>query len=183
MKKGSIKVVSTSLFEPDKGAVFADFEKGDQAYRTLLWRIWDRGKPCIAYCMLNPSTADHEFNDATVERCERRAKMLRFGKMLVVNLFALRSKRRDNLLTHPEPTGGSHNDQAILKAAQEANVVVLAWGTYGTIKGRDQQVIQLLRKNGMGWKLRHLGLTSDGHPGHPLYVSYETPLFNFKIKA
>jgi len=35
----------------------------DRRYRYRLWRRWDRSRPAIAFCMLNPSTADARRDD------------------------------------------------------------------------------------------------------------------------
>ena len=53
------------------GAVFSDCQR----YRYRLWRTWDSSKKPLVMVMLNPSIADAEQNDPTVERCQRRAFM------------------------------------------------------------------------------------------------------------
>ena len=69
------------------------FQKGDAAseavysdclaYRYSLTRIWDRAGPRLLYIMLNPSKATERQNDPTVERCERRARVLGYGAIRV----------------------------------------------------------------------------------------------------
>ncbi|MEJ0097308.1 MAG: DUF1643 domain-containing protein [Bauldia sp.] len=49
-------------------------------YRYRLDREWDSARPPMFFGMLNPSTADRETNDATIERCERRAVQLASGR-------------------------------------------------------------------------------------------------------
>ena len=48
--------------------------------------------------------------------------------------------------------------------AEDAGVIVAAWGANGTHRGRDADVRKLLPS------LHCLALTQGGHPGHPLYL-------------
>jgi hypothetical protein len=143
-----------------------------QAYRYRLWRIWDHREPLMAFCMLNPSTADAETNDPTVERCQRRAMAAGYGGLVVVNLFALRSTDPDALYHHHDPVGLG-NDHIILGVAREAKAFVCGWGTHAdkVSPGRAQSVLEMLQ--GEGVVPHALGLTKDGHPRHPLYLPYD----------
>src|ERR1051326_5628436 len=85
-------------------------------FRYRLWRHWTPGMPPLVFVMLNPSTADAEKNDPTVERCERRAKAGGFGGGEVVNLFALRSTDPKALYSAADPIG-PENDKVIATAA------------------------------------------------------------------
>ena len=58
-------------------------------YRYRLWRIWDESRKPLVMVMLNPSMANADQNDPTVERCQRRALKMGFGGLRVVNIFAL----------------------------------------------------------------------------------------------
>lgn len=156
---------STSLFE-DTGATFSPCRR----YRYRLWRIWDESARKAVFVMLNPSTADEVENDPTVERCERRAREMGFGGLVVVNLFALRSTDPEALYGHPDPVGPD-NDIVIIRAAQAAGIVICAWGGHGKLNGRDEHVKQMLRR--IGAPLHYLKLNKDGSPGHPLYIGYD----------
>jgi hypothetical protein len=85
----------TDLFSPQApgGATFSPCAR----YRYRLWRDWDATKPALTFVMLNPSTADEVTNDATIERCQRRAIEGGFGRLNVVNIFAYRSTDPDVL--------------------------------------------------------------------------------------
>jgi hypothetical protein len=123
--------------------------------------------------MLNPSTADETKNDPTVERCERRARSLGYGGLLVANIFALRSTDPRALYSHASPVGRA-NDAAIVAMAREAAHVVCAWGVHGALAGRGRAVAALLERQSVG--LHALGVTREGHPRHPLYLPYAAPL-------
>lgn len=140
------------------------------AYRYTLWRKWEPREKSLCFVMLNPSTADAEKNDPTVERCERRARQLGFGGLLVVNLFALRSTDPAALYTHVDPVG-PENDNIIRAAAQLGGQVVCGWGGHGRLRDRGTHVLAAIRS--VGVTPYALEFNSDGTPRHPLYVSYD----------
>lgn len=151
----------------ESGAHFSD----DLKYRYSLWRVWEPKKAIVCFLMLNPSTADCIKNDPTVERCERRARMMGFGGMFVVNVFAYRATDPQVMRAQKDPVGPD-NDKNILQHARAASLVICAWGNHGEFKDRYTQVLGMLRTNGI--KLHHLGLTKAQQPRHPLYIPYET---------
>lgn len=141
-------------------------------YRYLLTRRWGDGPP-VLFVMLNPSTADAEFDDATARRCIGFASTWGYPAMEVVNLFALRAKDPLQLkLVRFDPVG-PENTRYIREAARRAGVIVAAWGAHGQLFGRDLAVLDLLRE-------RHavycLGKTALGFPRHPVRLSRATPL-------
>ena len=146
-------------------AIYSDCEK----YRYALTREWDEAGKKVLFVMLNPSTATEVQNDPTVERCERRARALGFGAFRVTNIFAWRDTDPRNMRAASDPTGPA-NDATILAGVDWADTVVAAWGTHGAHLGRGPFVTEMLRKSGQ--PLHSLGLTKDGHPKHPLYISY-----------
>ena len=150
----------------EAGAVFSDCER----YRYRLWRVWDFSKPRLCFVMLNPSTATHEVLDPTVSRCKKRAEMLGYGGMEVVNLFALRSTDPKVLYETDNPTG-TFNNHAIRDAANECAMVICGWGKHGSIDRRGIRVLNLLL-NFFHEKTHYLKINSDGSPAHPLYLPY-----------
>jgi hypothetical protein len=138
-------------------------------YRYRLWRAWGDGGRTILWVMLNPSTADHlGNNDPTIERCERRSVRWGYGRMEVVNLFALRSPYPAALRKADDPVGPG-NDRAIQRAARRADTVLCAWGALGGHLGRAGGVMALLAPK----PLLCLGRTGGGAPAHPLYLPYD----------
>lgn len=119
--------------------------------------------------MLNPSTANEAINDPTVERCERRARAMGFGRMDIINLFALRSTDPAGLYECPDPVG-PENDAAILAACRQSRAVVCAWGEHGKHENRSSVVRQLLADAGV--TTLALQVNQSGEPKHPLYVAY-----------
>lgn len=145
----------------NRGATFSPCK----LYRYRLWRYWTGGNGLLNFLMLNPSTADEMVNDATVERCQRRAEAMGFAGLVVTNLFAFRTTFPSEMEAAADPVGPD-NDAAILAAAREARMVICAWGEHGSHRGRAGHVRQLLA----GIKLHALRLNAGGQPAHPLYL-------------
>lgn len=148
------------------GAVLSD----DREYRYRLWRTWDVSKPTLAFVMLNPSTADESEDDPTIRRCLGYAKDWGYGKLVVGNLFALRSTDPDNLREHEQPVG-PENDAHLREICDDAEKVVAAWGANGTYQGRGREVTGMLEG-----ELYALDTTKDGQPVHPLYQPKDAEL-------
>lgn len=150
----------------------------DKRFRYKLWRWWDPTLPTCVFCLLNPSTADHQVDDPTVKRCVGFARRWGFGRVEVVNLFAWRATRPDDLPGVADPVG-EINDSLILASAKDPTVsrIVAGWGvgvgTWG-VNGRDGTVLKLLAEAGK--PVQCLGRTKDGSPRHPLYLASATKL-------
>ena len=138
------------------------------AYRYLLRRHWGSG-PTIGFVMLNPSTADADVDDPTIRRCLALARAWGAGTLEVGNLFALRATDPRKLREASDPVG-PENDTALVDLARRAHTLVAAWGTHGVLHSRDSWVRSLL----VDFDLRHLGLTKNGAPKHPLYLRADT---------
>lgn len=149
------------------GAWFSD----DRKYRYSLWRVWDAKKPMLCYCMLNPSTADENENDPTVERCQRRAQALGYGGMFVVNIFAYRSTDPKKLKKVRDPIG-SYNDAKLMDVFKECKTIICGWGKHGSLFDRGNYVLGLIRY-GARKEPHALKLNKDGSPAHPLYIGYD----------
>ena len=155
------------------------------AYRYRLDRRWDDGK-CVAFLMLNPSTADAEVDDPTIRRCVGFAQRWGYGRLIVVNLFALRSTDPRALARHTNPVG-VENDYHIIDAMREARECVCAWGcqqhlTTPKLKQRPESVLNMIRAHA---PTVCLGLRKDGAPRHPLMLGYgvERLLFHGRGQA
>lgn len=154
-----------------RGATFSPC----RAYRYQLWRTWSRRRP-VVFLMLNPSTADAQKNDPTVERCERRARAMGAGGVIVVNIFALRSTDPAALYRVADPVGPD-NDESIVHGctAWRPRAVICAWGKHGNLHRRGASVLAMLRAHGV--RPLCLALNGDGTPKHPLYVAYAAEPF------
>ena len=143
---------------------------GCEQYRYSLTRVWDSAAPRVMFVMLNPSTATEVQNDPTVERCERRARVLGFGGFRVTNIFAWRATDPRDMRAAADPIGPD-NDATLDEGADWADRIIAAWGIHGAHQDRGLAVAARLAQ---GTKpLYHLGLSKAGHPKHPLYLPYQ----------
>lgn len=101
-------------------------------YRYTLWREWIGGEGYAMFMGVNPSTADEIESDNTITREINYAKSWgcnaqRAGK---VELIRLRSTDPDEMKAASEPVGPD-NDKLLLAMANDARVIVAAWGKHG----------------------------------------------------
>jgi hypothetical protein len=142
-----------------------------ERYRYALTRTWEPGGTRLLYIMLNPSKATELANDPTIERCERRAKVLGYGAFRVCNLFALRETEPKRLRASKHPEGPDNYAQ-VSEALEWCDDVLCAWGVHGAHREQAKALMPLFQNSGK--PLLALGVTKEGHPRHPLYVSYKT---------
>lgn len=150
----------------------------DGKYRYSLWREWrdpaahddanwrwlgkdgagqlmGDPKSCM-FVMLNPSTADGEKDDPTIRRCVGFCKSFKYERLVVVNLFAYRTRSPSILkaLTHADDPVGWQNSEVVKEQAAEAGMIILAWGAHGGHLGQDETMLGWL--SGYEDKLRLL---------------------------
>lgn len=154
----------------------ADLDAGG-IYRYRLTRTWDRSQPQVTWVMLNPSTATADADDPTIRRVVGFSRRWGFGSAVVVNLFALRATRPEDLVASHCPVGPD-NDRAILEALSPTSEVVAAWGNHGRIpnplsgRPRWKEVLDLI--SGPSRAVRCLARTKQSQPRHPLYLPADT---------
>lgn len=132
-------------------------------YRYALTRRWASGD-AVLWVMLNPSTADAQRDDATIRRIVAYSRSWGFGAASVVNLYAYRATRPQDLFRADDPVGPDNDAQLIRAAAQHA-CIVAAWGAHA----RAERIAAVLALPGMH-RLAALALTASGQPRHPLYL-------------
>lgn len=141
--------------------------RGD--YRYSLTRVWDPTLPTITFVLLNPSTANAEQLDPTLRLCVGFAKRDGYGGMVIISLYAFRTKDPKVLLAAADPVG-PENDSVL---GNLTGIVVAGWGANASAK-RVAQAMAVLPQ------LHTIGVTSDGHPRHPLYVRADAPLMKWR---
>lgn len=146
----------------ERSAVISD----DGLYRYRLDRRWGDG-PRALFVLLNPSTADADVDDPTLRRCIAFARSSGCSALTVVNLFAYRATKPRDMRAATDPVGPDA-DLHLVAAATGAGIVVAGWGRHGGWRPeRVARVVELLHGNA----LMCLGVTKEGQPRHPLYVS------------
>lgn len=155
----------------------AIFDK-QKIYRYLLTRCFETGSKTVTFIMLNPSTADETLNDPTIRRCISFAKKLDAKKMQVVNIFAYRTPNVPELKNAEEPLG-KENDFYIENAAEESDIIILAWGNHGSYMNRAEQIKKLLKP--FKDKVYALKILKNSEPSHPLYLKKDiVPVLYFE---
>lgn len=153
----------------DKGAELSNC----QAYRYLLWRIWDTTKPTFTFIGLNPSTADAVNDDPTIIRCINFAKSWGGGGIHMLNLFAYRSSYPIEMMNAKDPVG-EYNDMYLKEYALKSEKVIACWGNYGGFNNRSMVVKELLNS-----EFYYFDLNKSGEPKHPLYIKGDAELKKF----
>lgn len=148
--------------DPKSGAIFSACKN----YRYTLWRKWGEGRT-VAFCLLNPSTADARRNDPTVTRCIARAKAMGYAGIEVVNIFAWKSTDPKQLQFIRDPVG-KMNDKFLLAAMENNDKLICGWGTHGWLNNRQKEVLKLFKN----CDKYVLAFNQNHTPKHPLYVGY-----------
>lgn len=140
-------------------------------YRWWLFRRWAASLPLIIWIMMNPSTADHQKNDPTILKVMRYSTKWGYGSVLVLNIYAFRSSKPENLPQAMSKAVGRLNDWWIKTmfsfAAKRKIPVVCAWGVKHEKRGRI--VRQLAVDTGL--ELLCLEIALNGEPKHPRFLS------------
>jgi hypothetical protein len=159
------------------GAVLSSCGK----YRYHLWRTLGDADRVATFIMLNPSTADAKADDPTIRRCIGFARREGVGLLQVVNLFAYRATRPQDMRRVADPVGPDNRRQvetAALIAWACDGPVICAWGVEGRHRDQDRAVMGWLKE--LGVPTLCLGVTAGGDPRHPLYLSALEPLRAYK---
>ena len=145
----------------NRGAEFS--ECGN--YRYKLWRIWDNSKPLVMCIGLNPSTANHEKDDATIIHLSKMLQKLEYGGFYMTNLFAWISPHPKDLLTCDDPLGD--NEYILSEVEKLCSDVIVCWGAFKEASTRISEVLPRYPK------ALCFGYNSDGTPMHPLAMMYQ----------
>lgn len=170
---------ATAKFSDD-GATFSDAGQ----YRLLLDIEINAALSRVACAlMMNPSTAhvvDGRLKpDRTISKFCGYAAREGCGRLLVVNAFGI--VLTDSKLLHKtsQPTGNPLNNDCIADALERADLIIAGWGRlHKTLRWRDTEVREILRH--VGKPVHALAINDDGSPGHPLYLSSDAPLLDFR---
>ncbi len=129
-------------------SIFSD----DRSHRFVWKRIWDKEKPTVAVIALNPAHADNILVDTTTALIVNNvARLEHYGGVEIVNLFSQLTPKLNFRWNSPEELNDPQNDSYIMKAADECQIVILAWGKGAdanvNIEKRAIEVINMLQKH------------------------------------
>lgn len=164
----------------------------DGKYRYRLTESIGTSQRHAVFVMLNPSTADHTVDDPTWKKCVGFASRWGCGQVTAVNLFGFRATDPSELRKVEDPEGMRENLRFVATEAAQVfwndngvrGHLIAAWGTKGAYLDQDISVmrrLKILGQRDLPWEC--LGVTKDGHPKHPLYVSYDAKPQPFTIRS
>ena len=153
----------------------------DGRHRPELRRLLATGSCKAMWCGVNPSIADAELDDASIRKLYGFGERLDIGEWMVGNLADYRATDPKELGRVPDPISQAC-DRHLLRMMDEADLIIVGWGRIDKmpkhLRGRWRDILimaDLCQKPVMCW-----GTCGDGHPRHPLFVPYETPLEEWK---
>jgi len=143
----------------------------DNSHRFLLGQTGSQMLACLG---LNPSTAEPEQLDRTLESVRRIAKHNKFDGWLMWNISSERSTDPGSLSSTPNYELHARNLAHILKSVSDHSITTV-WLAFGNnIVVRDympvllEDILTVLRPFDLKYKM--LSMTQKGFPRHPLYV-------------
>ena len=142
----------------------------DRKHRYSLNRIWDNDKPKVLFIMLNPSLANSDQDDPTIRRLINFTKQLGYGGFYVGNLFSYITPYPKDLLNQ-DLRYCNKNLKEIRKMIALSNEVIYGWGN--SFNEPDW-----LKKNVL--KPKCFGKNKNKTPKHPLYLSYNTQIVDYR---
>ena len=160
----------------------------NKEYRwSLSCKISDSKKEII-FIGLNPSLSDSVYVDNTTKKIIKIVRNYNYGKVEIINLFALISSNPKKLFIHKKPVGYLNNEfiYGNLKHWSENKNcdLWLGWGNKGIFLDRNKKVSKMIKKYYSIKKInfeKPLGplfikKTMKHNPIHPLYCSDNSTL-------
>jgi hypothetical protein len=136
-----------------------------------------RAGSTVALIMVNPSTATEDNDDQTILMVQNVCATFGFGRALVGNMFAYRSKDVSVLAVVDDPVGPD-NDKHLAQIAADAETIIVAWGAISKLpagmRPRWRHVVEIL--DGCSKPLYCLTHLAGNHPRHPQILVHENPL-------
>ena len=135
------------------------------------------GEGWTVFCMLNPSKANKHRADPTSRRTIEFATRWDRAGVALVNLYSAITSEPDDLYDIDRPVGARNS--VFIRAAcnlvkERGGEFVCAWGNHNLARLQSPIVLNIIRN--LGVPLRCLGVTKDGMPRHPLYISGDVQL-------
>ncbi len=151
-------------------------------YRWRLKRVFNDSPKELIFVGLNPSLANVSYNDQTLKRLIGFCEIWGYGTLTVINLFAKISTSPRSLNFCKDPIGKKNNAELKRNILYWENIDLcdlwIGWGVKGQLLNRDQYVLDLIKKQCFK-KPYVIGITKNGNPQHPLYISKRKVLFRF----
>ena len=154
----------------------------DNSSRYILGTVGNNPLICFG---INPSTAEPNNLDPTVNRVRKMVDTNGYDSFVMVNIYPQRATNPNDLHKTFLPEIKTENERYIAALINgKERTLWAAWG--GLIMKRPyllmlaKSIISLPELQKCKWVSRG-NQTKDGHPHHPLYVKKDTPFTPFNI--
>ena len=154
----------------------------DNSARFVLGTVGEKPLVCFG---INPSTAEPNHLDRTVNIVSQVAALNGFDSFVMLNVYAQRSTDPDGLDECVRPAFKNENERQIAAFVGGRNLTLWgAWGHLVELRGYLpsllQDIVALPEIANCSWVSRGR-VTKGGHPHHPLYVKKDAPLEPFNV--
>lgn len=165
----------------------AMFAGPDDRYRPILTRKWVNmftagtrlPNNFALWIGLNPSVADANVNDPTINRAIDFSMGWDFDGLAMMNVLDYRATHPEDLLKPGVEPRSKINLPLIRDTAKQAAKIICAWGNiHRSLSHYAVDLESALRAD--GHTLWCLGHNKGGTPKHPLYIKGDTQLVEFK---
>lgn len=158
-------------------AIFSECRK----YRYRLDRVIKETGSTMAFFGINPSTANEQENDRTINKMIGFAARNGAARLIVANVFSLVSTDI-NGLRMDVPLRGDEHDEYIQHIINDADILVPCWGCRHKLASRfrsslDEYMTLLLKSQKPVYCLGRTKTTGD--PLHPLMLGYNTKMIEW----
>ena len=157
-------------------------------YRYLLGTRGEKPLVCIG---INPSTAEPDRLDPTLQSVERVAKNNGYDSFLMFNVYAQRATRPDDMDRELNRRLHEENMRAfeyILSNVGDG-ICPAVWAAWGTIIEKRpylpdcvREMVDIGRRYGARW-LCAGKRSAKGHPHHPLYLRKDEKTVDFDVES
>ena len=122
----------------------------NKIYRWSLSYKISKSKKEIIFIGLNPSLSDAVFLDNTTKKIIKISKNNNYGKVKLINLFALISSNPARLFNHKNPVGYLNNNHIFKNLkhwSENKNCDLwLGWGNKGNFLNRNKNILKEIMK-------------------------------------
>ena len=158
----------------------------DRLHRYLLRKEWDAKKPKATIVMTNPSSADLMTMDYTTLYIINNVVRLDFGSIDIVNMVSKITTRLD-VKKDIDAKVDRENTDFIVKAAEKADKVIIAWGKLGENNKKVRELQESLLETLRPFREKlYIIASNNGKDGfHPLapQIRFSWVLKKFDIEA
>ena len=103
-------------------------KSANKLYRWSLSYKISKSKKEIIFIGLNPSLSDELFLDNTTKKIIKISKNNNYGKVKLINLFALISSKQEKIFNHKNPVGYLNNNYIYNKLNTGLKIKIVIYG-------------------------------------------------------